>query len=366
MNKEVSIRQMMYMYIFITLSSILREIPFALAREADRSGYLSPLWSTAALIPLAGVILLLIKAYPGLNIYEIMVHLTGKFLAKVFILAYLLWFMLILAARVNIYSLSLQFTLMPKTRSDFFMAVMIIMVFYALAKGIKTVFRFSEFILGPIVLLIAVLFVCAFTRLRADYLFPVSIAKLPSSIMASKSVIASGGIIIIALFFADKYGISVTKQQKRRLLYAILFFVLLTFVVTLFTFGVTGALSAASFPFPFYITVKSISFFNVFERFEVLVALICMLSDFLSICVLGVLILRCIGWLFNAKQELIFAVPVTMIIFYLTYFISSTQFEYDYIYNTLMLNLSLIFQYALPFFLALLSLGSGRRLKKPY
>lgn len=365
MNKEVSIRQIIYMYIFFSLSSILREIPFALAREADRSGYLSPLWSIAALLPLAGVILLLIKSYPGLNIYEIMEHLAGKFLAKIFILAYILWFMLMLAARVNIYSLSIQFTLMPKTRPDFFMAVMIIMVFYALAKGIKTIFRFSEFILGPVILLIAVLFVCAFTRLRTDYLLPVSLAKLKPSVMASRSVIASGGSIIIALFFADKYGISVTKQQKRKLLYAILFFVLLSFVITLFTFGVTGALSAAAYPFPFYITVKSISFFNVFERFEVLVTLICMISDFLSICVMGVLILRCIGWLFNTKQEFVFAVPVTMIVFYLTYFISSTQFEYDYLYNTLLLYLSLVFQYAIPFLLALLSIGD-KRLKKPY
>lgn len=353
------------MYIFFSLSSILREIPFALAREAGRSGYLSPLWSLVALLPLAGVILLLIKSYPGLNIYEIMEHLAGKFLAKIFIFAYLLWFMLMLAARVNIYSLSLQFTLMPKTRPDFFIAVMIIMVFYALAKGIKTIFRFSEFILGPVILLIAVLFVCAFTRLRTDYLLPVSVAKLPSSVMASRRVIASGGSIIIALFFADKYGISVTKQQKRKLLYAIIFFVLLSFIVTLFTFGMTGALSAVAYPFPFYITVKSISFFNVFERFEVLVTLICMISDFLSICVTGVLILRSIGWLFNAKQEFVFAVPLTMIIFYLTYFISSTQFEYDYLYNTLLLYLSLVFQYAIPFLMALLSLGD-KRLKKPY
>lgn len=366
LNKEVSIRQIAYMYLFLAISPILRQIPAALANEAGRSGYLSPLWSAVAILPLTGIILLLIKSFPGLNIYEIIIQLMGKFLAKVIILCYVIWFLLMLTSKVNIYALTLQFTLMPRTRADFLMIVMVVLVYYALLRGMKTIFRFTEFTLGPIIVFFGILFICAMTRLRTDYLLPVSTINLPSTIFASKNVIAVGGYIIIALFFADKYGISVTKQQKRKLLYSVLIFTALAFAITIFTFGITGADLTRNLPFPFYISVKSISFFQVFERFEVLVTLICVLSDFISICILAILLMRCVQWLFGINNNGFLFVPLAMIVYYLTYLLSSTQFEFDFLYANLLINANLIFQYIIPFFLGFLCLVKRKNIKKQY
>lgn len=366
MNKEVSIRQIAYMYIFLSISPVLRQIPAALANEAGRSGYLSPLWSMIAVIPLTGIILLLIKSFPGLNIYEIMIQLTGKFLAKIFILCYSLWFLVMLTAKVNIYALTLQFTLMPRTRADFFMVIMILLVYYALLRGMKTIFRFAEFTLGPVMVFFGLVVICALTRLRTDYLLPVSTINLPSTIVASKNVIAVGGYIIIALFFADKYGISVTKVQKRKLWYSALVFIALAFAITIFTFGITGADLTRNLPFPFYISVKSISFFNVFERFEVIVTLICILSDFISICILSILLMRCVQWLFGINNNGFLFVPLAMIVYFMTYLLSSTQFEYNYLYQKLLINVNLVFQYIIPFILGFLCLVKRKNIKKQY
>lgn len=354
------------MYLFISISTIMRQVPEALAKEAGRSGYLSPLWSVIATLPLTAIIILLIRSYPGLNIYEIMVQLLGKILSKIIISGYLLWILLAITAKVTIYSLTLQFTLMPKTRSEFFMVVLIILVFYALIRGMKTIFRFAELTLGTVLILFAVMFICALSRIRSDYLLPVSTINLPNTIMASKSVIAVGGNIIIALFFADKFGISVTKEQIRKLWFGVLTFTLLAFVITFFTFGISGTSLTATLPFPFYITVKSISFFNTFERFEVLVTLICILSDFIAICIFAIILLRCFQWLFNLKQCNFLFVPITMIVFYLTYYVSSTQFEFNYLYQYLIINLNLIFQYVIPLLLAFLCLIKRKKIKKQY
>jgi len=365
-NREVTLRQIAFMYLFISLSPILRQIPTALAAEAGRSGYLSPIWSTIAIFFITAIVMVLIKTFPGLNIYEIMVQLVGKFLAKIIIFFYLLWILLSITAKINIYALTLQFTLMPQTRSDFFMIILILLVYYALLRGIKTIFRFSEFTLGPILFLITVLFICALTRLRTDYLLPVSTIRLPSTILASKNVIAVGGNIIIVLFFADKFGITITKNQRNKLWSGALVFSVLTFVITIFTFGITGADLTANLAFPFYITVKSISFFNIFERFEVLVTIICVLSDFISICILSWLLLRCFQWLFNLKQYQFLAVPLTIIIFYLTYYVSSTQFEFNFLYRYIILNLNLIFQYIIPILLTIVCLLRRKKIQKQF
>jgi spore germination protein (amino acid permease) len=354
------------MYLFISISSVLRQVPEALAREAGRSGYLSPLWSVIATVPLTAIVIWLIKSYPGLNFYEIMVHLLGKFLSKVIIFTYLLWILLAITAKVTIYSLTLQFTLMPKTRSDFFMVILAILVFYALIRGIKTIFRFSELTLSTILILFAIMFICAIGRIRSDYLLPISTINLKSTIFASKYVIAVGGNIIIALFFADKFGISVTKEQLRKLWFGIITFTVLAFIITLFTFGISGTSLTKNLPFPFYITVKSISFFNIFERFEVLVTLICILSDFIAICVFAILLLRCFGWLFNLQEYNFLYIPLTVVIFYLTYYLSSTQFEFNYLYQYVIVNLNLVFEYVIPLLLAFMCLVRKKKIKQQY
>jgi hypothetical protein len=354
------------MYLFISISTILRQVPEALASEAGRSGYLSPLWSIIATVPLTAIIIFLIRSFPGLNIYEIMVQLIGKFLSKIIILGFLLWILLAITAKVTTYSLTLQFTLMPKTSSNFFMVVMIVLVFYALIRGIKTIFRFAELTLGTVLVFFAILFVCALSRIRTDYLLPVSTINLPKTIMASKHVIAVGGNIIIALFFADKFGLQVTKQHIRKLWFGVLTFTAFAFIITFFTFGISGTSLTANLPFPFYITVKSISFFNIFERFEVFVTLICILSDFIAICIFAILLMRCFEWLFHLEQCNFLYVPLTVIIFYLTYYLSSTQFEFNYLYRTLLINLNLIFEYVIPLFLAFLCLIKRKKIKKQY
>ncbi len=366
MNREVTLRQISFLFLFVSISSILRQIPEALAAEAGRSGYLSPLWSVVATVPLTAIVILLIKSFPGLNFYEIMEQLIGTFLSKIVILAYLLWILIGIVAKVSIYSLTLQFTLMPNTRSDFFMVIMAILIFYALIRGIKTIFRFSEIALGTVVVLLVILFVCAISRIRSDYLYPLSTIHLKNTVYASKHVIAVGGNIIIALFFADKLGITVTKEQLRKLWYSIGVFTVLVFIITLLTFGISGTSLTASLPFPFYITVKSISFFNIFERFEVLVTLICILSDFIAICVFTIVLVRCFEWLFHLKEYKYLYIPLTVIIYYLTYYLSSTQFEFNYLYRYLIVNLNLIFEFIIPAILALICFMKRKNIKKQY
>lgn len=348
MKKEVSLRQIAYMFIFLTISPIVRQLPNALASMAGRAGYLSPLWALIVLLPFTGILLFLIKSFPGLNFYEILTQLFGQLLAKLVVLFYMLWMLIQLVLKVNIYTLTLQFTLMPKTRSNLVIVIMIILVFYALLRGMKTIFRFAEFVLGPIIFFFVVVFLSAIPKIRLDYLLPVSTASLRATMPGAINVVSVGGILVITLLFADKLNISLSKQQKGKLWYGVLIYILLAIGLTMFTFGVTGADLTSQLSFPLYMAVKSISFFGVAERFEVLITLICVISDFVFICVLSTLLIRCIQWLCNVKDRGFLFLPLTMIVFYLTYFISDTQFEFNFIYRNIMIYLDLIFEYLIP------------------
>ncbi|HHU71729.1 MAG TPA: GerAB/ArcD/ProY family transporter [Clostridiales bacterium] len=366
MNKELSLRQISYIYVFISLSSIVRQIPSALAAEAGRSAYISPLWSIVAIVPLTFIVVGLIKLFPGLNLYEIMLQVFGTLLTKIMILAYLLWFILLLATEINIYTQTLQFTLMPQTRNNFFLITLIFLVAHVLQRGLKTVFRFSEFTLGIILFAFIIIFLCSINKIREDYLLPVSTFYLVDTARAAVNVVAVGGNIIIALFFSDKLGISTTKMQRGRLWISVGIFLFLTFFTTLSTIGINGASLTAILPFPFYNTVKGISFFDIFERFEVVVTLISMLSDFIAICILFIIIIRCFEWLFNLKEKGLLYGPLIIIVFYLTYYISSTQFEFEFLYRNVIIYLNIVFQYFIPMLIVLFSLFQINKIKKQY
>ncbi|NLZ83707.1 MAG: GerAB/ArcD/ProY family transporter [Clostridiales bacterium] len=366
MNKELSLRQISYIFVFISLSPILRQIPRALAAEAGRSAYVSPIWSIVAIVPLTIIVVGLIKVFPGLNLYEIMLQVFGTFLSKIMILGYLLWFLLLVASKINIYTQTLQFTLMPQTRNNFFLITLILLVAYVLQRGLKTVFRFTEFTLGIILLAFIIIFLCSVSRIREDYLLPISTIYLADTARAAVNVVAVGGNIIIALFFSDKLGISTTKMQRGRLWIGMGIFLVLTFLTTLSTIGINGASLTANLPFPFYITVKGISFFDIFERFEVLVTLISMLSDFIFICLLFTIIIRCFEWFFNLKDKSFLYMPLAIIIFYLTYYISSTQFEFDFLYRNVIIYVNIIFQFFIPMLIVLFSLFQIKKIKKQY
>ena len=140
MKEEVSLRQTAYMYILITISPIVRQIPNALASEAGRSGYLSPLWSVVGIVLISAVVIAILKGFPGLSFYEIMKTTMGKFISKTFILLYLIWIIFLISTKINTYALTLQFTLMPRTKSSFFMVIMGALIFFSLSKGIRTIF----------------------------------------------------------------------------------------------------------------------------------------------------------------------------------------------------------------------------------
>jgi spore germination protein KB len=366
MNKEISYRQISFMYLFISLSPIIRQIPKALAGEAGQIAYISPLWSILVLVPLTAIVIVLLSAFPGFHIYEIMVQLAGKFLAKILILGYFLWILLSITLEASLFTLTLQYTLMPQTQSGFILAVLVLLVFYGLYRGIKTVFRFSEFALFSILFLFCILFLCAISKIRMDYLLPVSVTSLPNTVLAAKNVAAVGGNIMMALFFADKSGFLLKRENKRVLWYGMSVLLILASAVTFFTIGVTGAGLASDLPFPFYITVKSISFFNIFERFEVLFTVICMLSDFVATAILAFLLLRCFCWAFGVEEKRYYCVPFAMIVYYLTFYLSQTQFEVDYLYRNIILYLNLLFQYLIPIFLVALYFVKRKKIKKQF
>ncbi|HHT97288.1 MAG TPA: GerAB/ArcD/ProY family transporter, partial [Clostridiales bacterium] len=153
MSKDLTIRQAGFLFILLSLSPAMRQLPNIIFGGKDNE-ILLVLISYLIIIGLTSCILYLMKKNQGKNIYEISNIVFGKIISKFLMIVIATWMLVLISSRINIYVFTIQLTMMPNTRAFIFILTMFALVFYAISKGMKTVFRISEFTLGMIILII--------------------------------------------------------------------------------------------------------------------------------------------------------------------------------------------------------------------
>lgn len=353
MKKVITFRQLFYMFLAISITPILTLIPAELAVGNSSSAGISVLLSLVALIPLALLIAVFMQAYPNHNFYEILVELFGRVVAKTIIVFYGIWAFVVLTTKVWQYTLNLQSSIMSNTREQVFFVTMIILVLYAFLRGIKTIFRIAEFVLVPMLVILFIYILSAIPDIRWDYI------KVANTLSFSELCGQAGFIIAAAgnLFLILIYGDSVKDHSKSGKLTArffattIFLFLALLIVVTVVSYSIVGNNAALSIAAPFYVAMKGISVLNVLEHFEAILIIIMFLSDFLGICLYASISIRCIKWVCSVRKMNFLYIPFAIFIYYLALVLCRTQFDVEFLYNSIIVKWNLIMQYVIPFVL---------------
>lgn len=353
MKKVITFRQLFYMFLAISITPILTLIPAELAVGNSSSAGISMLLSLVALIPLALLIAVFMQAYPHYNFYEILVELFGRVVAKAIIAIYGIWAFVALTTKVWQYTLNLQSSIMSNTREQVFFVTMIILVLYAFSRGIKTIFRIAEFVLAPMLVILFLYILSAVPNIRWDYI------KVANTLSFSELCGQAGFIIAAAgnLFLILIYGDSVKDHSKsgkliaRFLATTIVLFLALLIIVTVVSFSIVGNNAASSISAPFYVAMKGISVLNILEHFEAILIIIMFLSDFLGICLYASISMRCIKWVCSIRKMNFLYIPFAVFIYYLALVLCRTQFDVEFLYNTILVKWNIVMQYVIPFVL---------------
>jgi spore germination protein KB len=359
MKKVITFRQLFYMFLAISITPILTLLPAELAVGNSSSACISVLLSLVALIPLALLIAVFMQAYPHHNFYEILIELLGRVVAKVIIACYGIWAFVVLSTKVWQYTLNLQSSIMSNTREQVFFIAMIILVFYAFMRGIKTIFRFAEFVLVPMLVILIIYVVSALPDIRLDYIRVANPLSFSDLCGQSGFVIAAAGNLFLILIYGD----SVKDYSKSRKLIARFFtatislFIVLLMVVTIVSFGLVGNNASASMATPFYEAMKGISVMNILEHFEAILIIIMFFSDFLGICLYTSISIRCIKWVCSVRKMNFLYIPFAVFIYYLALVLCRTQFDVEFLYANIIVKWNLIMQYVIPFVLIIVYYG---------
>lgn len=358
MKKELSYRQFVNVFLMITLATGFRQIPRVVAEVEGNGGVITILYSLVFTLALTGIIVYFLRTYPGKNIYDIWKETFGTIVAKIVILLYIIWAILNATTNLGFYTYHVQSTIMPYWKNWVFLLVMLLLVYETQRKGAKTIFRLSEFILGPVLVLLLLLVLSALPMIEKENITTYGVVS-PTQLKNQLAQICSlGGYLFLGMFFSDLFFTRPEEKKKGqlRIFGGVVLFTVILMVVSLICIGINGSGMTNRFFYPFYVAVKSISFFGVLERLETIVVLLSILSDFVTLAIFLLVALHGTMWLLDTKKRTGNYTFIAIIVFILTFYICRNVYVTNAFATKLLVWVNLIMEYGLPFLLFVICL----------
>lgn len=144
MNNNFSNLQISTMLYSIVVGIGIINIPKDIAEVAGTGGWFSLLIATLLFILITYIITYLQYVYEGKTIYEYSKLLVGKFLTNVFVSIYFVYFFTFLTMLTRLYSEDIRLILLNKTPDLFICILLLIVIGYALSKGISVIGRLCQ------------------------------------------------------------------------------------------------------------------------------------------------------------------------------------------------------------------------------
>lgn len=354
MNYHISIRQFIFLYIFTTITPLLTYIPQMAARNGQNSGYLSALYYGVLLFLFAALLLRIMKVYPNQNLFQILSGIFGVLLTRILFFLFAVWIFLLLLYKLCSYNLLMQATLMDNSTNYIILFGLFFVILYAAFKGPKTIFRVSELLYGPLIVFLIILLVFTLPNINKEYLTPVTREQLRLNLPTLWNLAPVGGNLFFLLFFLKPVaGMNRYPVVKKRLLQSVFVFILVSYLSIFLTIGIAGATLTSEYSYSFFQAIKCITFLNSFERFDAIINLVIVISDFITITFYLVMLIQCISLAFhfeNGKETA--AICLTLACTFACVF-DVSQYNLEHVFRSFIEAVSIWFQYLIPLFLGL-------------
>ena len=281
-NGKISPRQLAFLMTNVVLATVIIFMPQLGARELGQDGWLSAiiatLWGILVVLPLVA----LGERYPAMTFVEYLPLVLGKPLGKILGAFYVFWFLATGGFILRTFSMFLSITIMPSTPVSVFSITLLVLVYYAVKRGIEAWVRVSEVLLPLIILSILMVMILPYNQMDLGRLLPVGEHSM-SSLLAGSLLSGSwrGEFVLIGMFLpllADN------RHTVRNLYSAVIAIGVILVGTEIATVAVFGAVNTGQFEFPFFSLARMISLARVFDRVEVLIVMTWVVGIFIKLC----------------------------------------------------------------------------------
>ncbi len=345
-KEKISVRQLILLFIMVTFSPSIRVFPSVTASIAEQVGWLSPLMAATGLIVLVFIVQSLFKKGKDLNLSDIIYKIAGNFIGRIVVFIYFLWILILLALYVRYYTERILASIFPSTSMQFFIIIMLALVFYVIRGGLVPLARYSELIFILFIPGLSTIILLAFTKFKMTNILPVSFKDILPIATGSYNILGIWGYFLFLFFFADK--VSDKEHIKKHGIKSALFVTIIAILIIAITIGVLGADLTSRMTLPFFAVVKTISLFNVIERLESALLSIWIIADFFIISVFAYIAISIVKSLFRTIGTKSFASPIILLTYTLSQYLAVNRFELEKFSNHFALQLNILLEFIVP------------------
>lgn len=358
MKDQISIRQFVFLFIFTSITPLFTYVPQMAAKHAGNSGYLGAAYYGILLFLFAALLIQIIKVYPHQSFSAILSNLIGNVLTRILFFLYGIWAFAFLIYKTSSYTLLLQSTLMTDGKNYIILFALFFLVIYAAFKGPKTIFRVAELLYGPLILLLILLALFTLPNINKDFLVPITTEHFRLNLKNIPVLAPIGGNLFFLLFFLGPIS-SMNRYPviRKRILQSVFLFFLISYFTIFLTIGIAGATLTSEYGYSFFQAIKCITFLSSFERFDALLTLVTVISDFITITFYLIIVMKCFALAFHIENTKEIAVVALTLACTLSIVMDLSQYDLEHGFRTFIERISMVFQYIIPIFLGLICCG---------
>jgi spore germination protein KB len=277
-------------------------------------------------VPILMVYARILSRYPGKDLYDILEEVFGKYLGKVFSLAFI-WFSFHLGALVlRNFGEFMTAVGLPETPKIVPIIMFALICALAVKSGIETLAKCSShFIVGVFFLLFLLAFL-TIPSVKSENLFPIMYNGFKPVLRGAFSAFSFpfGELVVFMMVFDS---LKTPGSSYKVYLWSLVIGGLVVLLISIRNVLVLGADTIGTVYFPSYTAISRVNIGNFLQRLEISVSIVFILSGFIKISICLLAATKGVTKLFGFKDYRVLVIPVGLLMVNLAYTIYDSIME---------------------------------------
>ncbi|MFF2890317.1 endospore germination permease [Paenibacillus sp. NPDC057967] len=327
MNEMMSGRQFALLAAYISVGDSMLVLPTIPTSAAKQNAWVSALVGLCAGLLIVWLLSAIGKLYPRLTLVQYVEKLFGKWLGKIVSICFIFYLFLSLAAHTREIGDFMTTQMMPETPIQAIHIMYAGILVMAARLGMETIARTGEFFFSFLLLLLFVFFLFLIPDIKVNHLLPFWDGGLKPILRGSITMTAYPFMELAVLLMVIP---SVDKPEKVRssFLKGALFGGLVLLLIILLSILVLGPDYATRSMYPSYALAKKIDVGKFFQRLEVLLAFMWLLTSFIKSAVFFNALQIAVAQTAGLRSEKGMELPFGMLLVFFAVLISSNVIEF--------------------------------------
>lgn len=236
-NHEITSKQMQAIFILFWTGSLVIS---GFNPEAKQDSWISILIAAVMLAPLLALYVRIIKLYPGLNLFEIIIKIFGNVLGKIFSFLYVCYFIHLGGMVIHVFATFVKVLNMPESPELLIAVFMGVLAVWSVTNGPENIGRLAKFVWPIIAVSVSLTFIIATKDMDINYIKPIMETNFKSLLSAASTYFALplAEAVICLCFFSS---ISAKAKPTKIFIKSFVFFIALLLLTTFRNLLVLGA-----------------------------------------------------------------------------------------------------------------------------